>query len=267
MIAEALRRGRNAAYRIASPADAWLRRLAGKPSLPPLWLRRHTGAVSRFESAARETGAFLDSLGLLEPGHLVLDAGCGSGAMVPELLRRLGTDGRYVGFDVHEPSIRWCRSHWADPRLSFELARVASAYGDRSGPAAATYRFPLDDGRADLVLAKSLFTHLMPDDAARYLSEIRRCLRPGRAAVVTAFLFDPSDAPALGRTRRAFPHASSDGDVRWRFRSRPAAAVAYAGPRFDGLLAAAGLRLQWMSPGFFPGADRLASQDVLLLGH
>ena len=268
MIAEALRLGRTAAYRIARPADALLRRIAGRPILPPLWLRRHTGAVSRFESAARDTAAFLDSLGLVEPSHVVLDVGCGVGAMVPELERRLGPDGRYVGFDVHEPSIRWCRRrHAGDARLSFQHARVASAYGERRGPAASTYRFPLDDGRADLVLAKSLFTHLMPEDAAHYLSEIRRCLRPGRAAVVTAFLFDPDDGPAVERTRRAFPHGSRDGALRFRVRARPTAAVAYARPRFDALLAGAGLRLQWLSPGFFPGAERLARQDTLLLGH
>jgi hypothetical protein len=55
--------------------------------------------------------------------------------------------------------------------------------------------------------------------------------------------------------------------VRWRLRGRPTAAIAYAKPVFEGLLAGAGLRLQWMSPGYFPGADRLAGQDTLLVGH
>ena len=161
MIGEALRRGRNAAYRLASPADRLWRRLVGKPALPPLWLRRHTGAVARFESAARDTAQFLDSLGLVEQGHRVLDIGCGAGAMVPEFARRIGSGGRYVGFDVHAPSIRWCRERYAgDPRLAFELAEVASAYGASSGPPASSYRFPVGDAEADLVLAKSVFTHL-----------------------------------------------------------------------------------------------------------
>ena len=267
MIGEILRRGRNAAYRLASPADNLWRRLSGRAALPPLWLRRHTGAVARFESAARETAAFLDGLGLVEPGHCILDVGCGAGAMVPELARRLGDGGRYVGFDVHAPSIHWCRKRWAaDPRLAFEIADVASAYGARSGPPAASYRFPLEDGLADLVLAKSVFTHLLPGDAAHYLSEIRRVLRPGRTAVVTAFLFDPA-GPALERVRGAFPWDDQGGLVRWRLRARPTAAVAYAKPFFEGLLAVAGLRVAWMSPGFYPGAERLGGQDTLLLGH
>ena len=267
MIGEILRRGRNAAYRLASPADGLWRRVSGRAALPPLWLRRHTGAVARFEIAARETAAFLDGLGLVEPGHRILDVGCGAGAMVPEFARRLGDGGRYVGFDVHAPSIRWCRERWAgDPRLAFEIADVASAYGARSGPPAASYRFPFEEGRADLVLAKSVFTHLLPADAAHYLSEIRRVLRPGRAAVVTAFLFEPR-GPELALVRRAFPCEDDGGGVRWRLRTRPTAAVAYAKAAFDAMIAGAGLRLQWMSPGYFPGASRLRGQDVLLIGH
>jgi len=264
LIAGALRLLRTAAYRAASPIDALWRRAAGRPPLPPLWLRRHTGAVGQFESAARDTAAFLDRLGLVAPGLHILDVGCGAGALVPELAPRLGPGGRYVGFDVHAPSIRWCRRFYADdPRLRFELAPVASVYGARTGPPASTYRFPAEDGSCDLVVAKSVFTHLLPGDAAHYLAETRRVLRPGRPAVVTAFLFDPD---ADGPSRAAFPFGDADGSVRWRLRSRPTAAVAYAKPRFDALLERAGLRLQWLSPGYYPGHPRLDGQDTLLLG-
>lgn len=146
------------------------------------------------------------------------------------------------------------------------MAAVASAYGDRSGPPTATYRFPADDGSVDLVLAKSLFTHLLPDDAAHYLAEIRRVLRPGRAAVVTAFLFDSSGA-SIDEVRSSFPMENPGGGVRWRVRSRPTAAVAYDRRFFESLLVSAGLRLQWMSPGWYPGGARLDGQDSLLLGH
>jgi len=263
MIASALRLARTGVLRLASPFDrVWLR-ATGRRHLPPLWLRRHTGTVCAFESAAREAGAFLDRLELLSDVRLVLDVGCGAGAMVEELARRLPAEGRYVGFDVHAPSIRWCRERWArDPRLTFAYAPVASPYGSAAGAPASSYRFPVEDGSADLVLAKSVFTHLLALDARHYLSETRRVLRPGRTAVVTAFLFE-ENAPGV---RNVFPFTLADG-ARVKSRARPTAAVAWEKPRFVRMIEESGLHLQWHSQGYYPGRERLTAQDVLLLGH
>jgi SAM-dependent methyltransferase len=268
MIVDLLRGGRAAALWLAGPADRLWRRARGQAPQPPLWLRRHTGPLRDFERSAAATADLIDSLGLLgEAAATVLDAGCGPGAMVPELARRLGPAGRYVGFDVHAPSVRWCRRRYAaDPRLRFELAAVASAYGSARGRPASDYRFPVEDGGATLVLAKSLFTHLPRAEAAHYLRETRRVLSPGRPALVTAFLFDDAGA-AMELVRREFPFADAGGRVRYRSRVRPTAAVAYAREEFVGLIEGAGLRVQWLRPGYYPGASPVAGQDTLLLGH
>jgi SAM-dependent methyltransferase len=262
-LADLARLARTTAFRLASPADRLWRLASGRPPLPPLWLRRHTGPVSDFESAARETSAYLDRLGLWKDARVVLDVGCGAGAMVDELRRRLPSDGRYVGFDVHAPSIRWCRRRWAaDRRLVFEIAEVASPYGSSRGGRIESYRFPVSDGEADLVLAKSVFTHLGAPEAAHYLAEIRRVLRPGRPAVVTAFLYEPG-APGV---ETSFPHEMGEG-LRVRSRARPTAAVAWEKARFVSLLEDAGLHLQWHSEGYYPGRAARTAQDILLLGH
>ena len=263
MIAEALRKGRTVALWLAGPMDRLWLRATGRAPLPPLWLRRHTGPVSAFESAARDTAGLLDRLGLVRAGDTVLDVGCGPGAMVPELAGRFGPAGRYVGFDVHAPSIRWARRRWArETRFRFDLATMASPYGAASGPPLSSYRFPVGNGEADFVLAKSVFTHLLRDDARHYLAETRRVLRPGRGAVVTVFLFEEGSAAVS----TAFPFAGAGG-ARVRSRSRPTAAVAWEKSRFVGLIEEAGLHLQWHSPGYYPGRNRLTAQDTLLLGH
>jgi SAM-dependent methyltransferase len=262
-LADAARFARTAALRLMSPVDRLWRAASGRSQLPPLWLRRHTGPVSEFESAARETSAFLDRLELMKDARVVLDVGCGAGAMVEEFRRRLPPDGSYVGFDVHEPSIHWCRRRWSsDPRLVFEIADVVSPYGSSRRGRVESYRFPLGDGEAELVLAKSVFTHLLASEAAHYLEEIHRVLRPGRPAVVTAFLYASDNAAA----KVAFPHEIADG-VRVRSLARPTAAVAWEKTRFVSLLEGAGLRLQWHSEGYYPGRETLTAQDVLLLGH
>jgi SAM-dependent methyltransferase len=196
----------------------------------------------------------------------VLDVGCGPAAMAPHLGRLIGARGRYAGFDVHAPSIAWARRRFeGDPRFRFELAALASPYGG-GGAAVDQYRFPVEDAACDFVLAKSVFTHLLEPEARRYLSEIRRALAPGRAAMVTAFLFEPGSLTGSGRSR-LFPCADESGSVRFRSHARPRSAVAYERALFLSMLASAGLRVEHEIPGFYPGdADPPTGQDVLVLG-
>lgn len=264
---EFARTGRTALLRALGPLDALHRRLTGRGDLPPLWLRRHAGPVAKFESAARETAQTIERLGLAREGDRVLDIGCGAGAMALHLGRLIGPHGRYSGFDVHAPSIAWARQHFAaDRRHRFELAALASPYGG-PGSSVEQYRFPADDGACGFVLAKSVFTHLLELEARRYLSEIRRVLAPGRAAMVTAFLFERNSLTGSGRSR-LFPCADESGSVRFRSRARPRSAVAYGRAFFFTMLDTASLRVEHEIAGFYPGdTDPPAGQDVLVLSR
>ena len=188
--------------------------------------------------------------------------------MALRFCRRVAWHGSYIGFDVHPESIRWCREHFAgDPRFRFVFAPIASPYGGSRGTPASQYRFPLEEGEAQLVLAKSLFTHLLEAEARHYLREIARVLEPGRAALVTAFLFEPGSRTGRGDSS-FFRFAAPDPALRLRRRSRPEAAVAYGMGRFDAMVGAAGLRILWTCRGFFPGEDpRPRGQDILILGR
>jgi len=116
------------------------------------------------------------------------------------------------------------------------------------------------DAGADLVLAKSLFTHLTETPAREALSQIARALAPTGRAVVTAFLFEADRPP-----RRLFPYPSPQARVRWRLKNRPEAAVAWERIRFTELIIEAGLAVAAFRPGFWPRGDRLDAQDVLIL--
>lgn len=273
---EGLLEARTLAYKLATPLDRWLRRLAGRPELPPLWLRRHVGPVRHFESAAKASARWIDELALLEPGMSVLDMGCGCGAMVPELSERIGDQGRYLGFDVHGPSIEWCRrNHAADPRLDFVLAElVDSPYsrGREEGSEearVAEYRFPVDDGSVDFVLAKSVFTHLLSEDTRHYLGEIGRALADQGRALVSTFVYD--DRPGHEVEPAAFPHPLADpledqSGGRCRSKWRPTAAVAYPKGLFETWIEQAGLEARAFIPGFWPGEGaEPAGQDLWVL--
>lgn len=254
---------RTAALWLLGPVDRLRRSRSGRGNLPPLWLRRHAGPVGHFESSARDMEAVIQQLRLVREADQILEIGCGCGAMVPALARMLGLQGRYLGFDVHPPSIRWCRRHFArDPRLRFELAEIVSPYGGSSRfQPAQSYRFPLEDASADFILAKSVFTHLLEHEVLHYLQEIGRTLRPGRLALITVFLFDRTLKPS------AFPFPEEGSPVRWLRRLRPQAAVAFDRAFFEERIAEAGLTLRDMIPGYWPGiAPVPQGQDILVLG-
>ncbi len=222
------RRARTAAYRLASPVEAALRRLTGGRRLPPLWLRRHTGRVGAFESAARETAAWLERLDLFAGCRHVLDVGCGAGAMVEEILGRLPPDGRYVGFDVHAPSIRWCRRRYRNGRAPASSSRPWPRPTARRGRGAVELSLPRRRRRgrpgAGEVASSRIYSRRTP---ATTSAETRRVLRPGRPAVVTAFLFES----AAGR---AEVFSARGSRRRSRRRSHPVAArpeAAVAWPR------------------------------------
>lgn len=251
--------GRTAALRLLSPIERLRHSIGGARSenpgpLPPLWLRRHAGPIRAFRSSGAHAMTLLDQLGLLRPELRVLDFGCGPGSLVPRFAEVLGRQGRYRGLDIHAASIDWCRRNFAgDARFSFERL-------DPLAPAP----WPATAGSWDLVLAKSVFTHLLEPEARTALSEIGRTLAPGGRAMLTAFLFEGS--VFANRGLPWFPCPGPTAAVRWRRAARPTAAVAVEAETFRRWLADAGLKVESMVPGFHPGgAEPPTGQDTLVL--
>ena len=128
----------------------------------------------------------------LRPHERILDAGCGVGRLATPLLDHLAT-GEYVGFDLSLPAIRWCREAIEPRHAGFRFVHADifnSHYNPKGAIAPESYRFPCADGSVDLVFAASLFTHLQPKAADRYLEESARVLKPGGRAALSFFLLD-----------------------------------------------------------------------------
>jgi len=134
------------------------------PAGPIRWSRRGAGTSSAtLESDFAATGdeflGHFTRLGGLEPGHRVLDIGCGIGRMARPLTRFLAPDagGRYDGFDVNPEGIAWCRDHYGSethPAFSFVVADLFNArYTPTGTRPRATFSFPYADGSFDFTLA------------------------------------------------------------------------------------------------------------------
>jgi ubiquinone/menaquinone biosynthesis C-methylase UbiE len=128
----------------------------------------------------------------LHPSAAVLDMGCGNGAVGRALTRYLTPPGHYEGLDIHGPAIVWLQEHYRRyPNFRFTHANVWNKMYNPGGTVqAADYRFPFADASFDLVLLKSVFTHMLPPDLPTYLREVHRVLKPGGRSVITYFLLN-----------------------------------------------------------------------------
>lgn len=121
----------------------------------------------------------------LQPDSTVLEIGCGCGRNARCLLRHPFVS-RYTGFDVIVQNIAWCNQFLAPlakAQASFLHYDIFSTEYNPGGRLhGVDLVFPCKHEGADLVIANSVFTHLLEPDARHYLSEIGRVLsRRGHA--------------------------------------------------------------------------------------
>ena len=175
---------------------------------------------SDFVATGEEFRRHFHELAGLTPSDRVLDVGCGIGRMARVFASELAPPGSYDGFDVDGPGIDWCRARYGRPgatQAPFRFTRVDlhhPLYNPEGTGAAETFRFPYANASFDLVIATSVFTHLLDSAAAHYLAELARVLAPGGRALTTWLLLDPSDPPLPGAATWSFAKARRSGRTR-----------------------------------------------------
>lgn len=113
---------------------------------------------------------------------LILDIGCGTGAMAKDLQQY----GNVIGCDLRHTALEYCRKRSLSELVQGDITNL-----------------PFQDHSFDLIVALDILEHV-PDDAAA-LKELRRVLKPNGRLVVTVpayqFLWGNHDL-ALGHVRR-----------------------------------------------------------------
>jgi SAM-dependent methyltransferase len=201
----------------------------------------------------------------LERHHRVLDIGCGGGRMAVAMTDYLTSD--YEGFDVSDQGIRWCK-RVITPRhrnFHFRHVRVANGLYRKEGESAASFRFPYANAAFDFAIAISVFTHLRPDEAARYLFETARVLRSGGTLFSTWFLLDDFSRERVenGHTRW-LRHRYGDA-MMVHDSTRPEVAIGFPQEWVEGTLRDTGFQVSEPWYGSWSGrSDSLDYQDIVL---
>ncbi len=257
-------------YRLLGPFDALCRRVNGKHALPPIHLRRYVGPLASFESSGAEFRAYLKLLANLQPHSRLLDVGCGCGLIALQLADYVTPPGQYVGMDISREAIAWCQRHVTAQHSNFTFVHSDIhnlRYNPRGRLRAESYTFPFQNSSFDLILLKSVFTHMRQAEVSNYMREIARLLSPAGCCLATFFLLNDTQQRLAQENRNTFQFRF--GDAAWRYidESNPEVAVAVAEPHLLATLNEAGLKLRGdIRYGAWSGrADGLSFQDILLI--
>lgn len=267
---EILRSFRHYGYLGLSPFDYLVRAVNGKAHLPPLHLRRYVGPLSAFESSAAEFMDYLQVLVGLRPTDRILDLGCGCGLMAIVLQNYLEESGSYTGVDIHKPSIAWCTSTIAARHSNFGFEHIDvinHAFNPKGIQSAERYVFPFASAAFDVILVKSVFTHMRPAEVENYLREMSRVLKPEGRCLVTFFLLNEEQRDLASKGNQKLAFNFGDGPWRYIYPQRPESAVAYEENYIVDLFSKYGFKLREpIHYGTWTGRpDGLSFQDLLIL--
>jgi ubiquinone/menaquinone biosynthesis C-methylase UbiE len=213
---------------------------------------------------------YLRLLVKMQPSERLLDIGCGCGLMALYLRDYLDTQGSYVGVDLHRPSIKWCRSHIGNRHQNFHFEHIdvkSLAYNSEGHCKAESLVFPYDSHSFDVVLLKSVFTHMRPAEVENYLREVARLLKENGRCLATFFLLNQEQKALAAAERDVLKFSFGTDEWRYVYEHSPESASAYEESYVLSLMGKHGLRLR--APiyyGHWSGRKAgLSFQDVLLI--
>jgi SAM-dependent methyltransferase len=148
--------------------------------------------------------------GELRPSDVVVDVGCGCGRLARPLTEYLNPSlgGRYHGIDIVEPGIAWCKKYITPRFTHFQFTHLDiynKAYNPTGRGRAQECIFPMMSKSVDFIVAVSLLTSMYPADAAHYIEEMARVLKPGGRLFLSLFLLNEESMRLLNEGKSGIP--------------------------------------------------------------
>jgi S-adenosylmethionine:tRNA-ribosyltransferase-isomerase (queuine synthetase) len=184
-------------------------------------------------------------------------------------LEQAGWKGRVVGTDIHEPSIRWAQRTLSRrvPDFQFIHADIRNAeYWPKGRLSASEWLSSFAERDFDVVIAKSLCTHLLPAELDLYLSQISSRLSATGKALATFFILNAAQENLRSSSQIAFTKLEPGDVYAVRSAAAPTAAVAYEEAYLMDRLRQNGLKvLDTIHYGYWTGRqDAYSFQDMIV---
>ncbi len=164
------------------------------------WALPFYDPLVRLLGAERIQKAFLHQASL-QPGHRVLDIGCGTGNLVV-LIKRLHPDVDVIGLDPDPKAL--ARAKRKTERAGV-TARLDQGFSDS---------LPYPDLSFDRVFSTFMFHHLPRSQREPTLREVRRVLKPGGSFQLLDFAGPHSASGLLARVLHSSPRLKDNTDDR-----------------------------------------------------
>jgi SAM-dependent methyltransferase len=203
-------------------------------NIPPNHMRIRVGVANRIFTnhvfhlnEAKDFWFYALHSGLCRLDSQIVDIGCGCGRFAQHLrdyrFKQEVFSGRYVGIDIDNEMLDWCRCNFDSKRFEFHRSNHASKAYNVAEKADVDYVLPVGNESVDFVFSTSLFTHLLERELVNYCRESYRVLKPGCSMAMYCFSMD-HPPPTLG-DRHTFRFKIGNANV--ESISVPEAAVAY----------------------------------------
>ena len=224
--------------------------------------------VEEFKTNGREFKKIF--LSLIKPSRSarILDIGSGVGRKTLPLTKYINKQGSYDGVEIVKKGVDWCREHITKrfPNFRFVHIDVYNGFYNPKGkikPKGLTFPFP--DGYFDVVIATSVFTHMLPVDVENYHKEIGRVLKRRGKGYLTYFVINAESKKRLADTQNTLPFKLTKKGYWTTVLDTPEIAVAYKEDRVKAFYQKAGIKINKIYYGTWCGRGKGVSyQDIII---
>jgi ubiquinone/menaquinone biosynthesis C-methylase UbiE len=132
--------------------------------------------------------------------QVIFELGCGCGRLARKLIMQRTKVERYIGIDIHSGMLKWCQDNLTSVQKNFEFKKIDAfnpGLNSKGLQHPGPLPFPVESEIATLVIAISVFTHLLEVQIKDYLAECARVLSPAGLIRSTWFFFDKRNYPMM----------------------------------------------------------------------